>query len=244
MNSRAQTPDSILGGRLRILQPAHGYRFSVDSVLLGRFAQARARDRVLDLGAGCGVVALMIAALSSAREIVALELQPALAALITRNAELNGLAQVFALEADLRDRRIAELALASFDLVVANPPYRALRSGRESPNRSRRIARGSAEGSLSDFVAAAARYVRYRGRVAMVFAAARSAELITELRAHALEPKRIRWVHPRIELPASTVLIEARKGGGIEVAIEPPLVMYSRPGIYSAEAAELLGASP
>jgi tRNA1Val (adenine37-N6)-methyltransferase len=242
MNSRGQTLDSILGGRLRVLQPAHGYRFSVDSILLGRFAQARTRDRVLDLGAGCGVVSLMIAALSNARAIVALEIQPALAALIARNAELNGLAQVSALEADLRERRIAELAPASFDLVVANPPYRAAQTGRESPNRSRRIARGSAEGSLSDFVAAAARYARYRGRVAMVFAAARSAELISELRAHALEPKRIRWVHPRVELPASTILIEARKSGGIEVAIEPPLVMYSRPGVYSVEAAELLGA--
>ncbi len=238
-----ETLDSILGGQLRLLQPADGYRFSIDSILLGRFVRARERDRVLELGAGCGVVSMMIAAIWKAREVAAIEIQPAMAAQIARNAELNGLAQISAVCADLRRRRIAGLAPASFDLVVANPPYRAQNTGRESPNRSRRIARGSDRGSLADFAGAAARYARDRGRVVFVFAAARSAELIGELRARALEPKRIRFVHPRIELPASTVLVEARKAGGVEVEIEPPLVLYSEPGIYSAEASEMLGAA-
>lgn len=238
----AETVDSILGGRLRLLQPENGYRFSVEAILLGRFARARQRDRVLELGAGCGVISTMIAALAGAREVVALEIQPALASLIARNAELNRLKHVSVICADLRAKRIAGIAPASFDLVIANPPYRAQSSGRESPNRSRRIARGSQAGSLADFVDAAARYARHGAKVAIVFAAARSAELIAELRARALEPKRIRYVHPRSELPASTILIEARKGGGIEVEVEPPLVLYAETGVYSAEARRLLSA--
>ncbi|MFI5353391.1 MAG: tRNA1(Val) (adenine(37)-N6)-methyltransferase [Candidatus Binatales bacterium] len=234
----SETLDSILGGRLRILQPRDGYRFSVDAILLGRFARARRRDRVLELGAGCGVVSMMLAALYGAREVVALEIQPAMAALIARNAGLNALAQISAVCADLREPTIA--SLGSFDLVVANPPYRARHTGRESPNPGRRIARGSAEGSLADFIGAAARYARFGATIAIVFAASRSAELIALMRAHGLEPKRIRFVHPRLGLPASTILVAASKGGGIEVKIEPPLAMYSEPGVYSAEAREWL----
>ena len=60
------------------------------------------------------------------------------------------------------------------------------------------------------------------------------------MRSNQLEPKRIRFVHPRIAMPASVMLIEARAGGGIEVAIEPPLILYDRPGIYTSEARAIL----
>jgi len=235
-----ETLDSILSGALRLYQPRRGYRFSVEAVLLARFAAARPAARVLELGAGCGVVALMFAALAGPREVVALEVQPALAALIARNAALNGLGMVRAVCADLRSRRPLDAAGGGFDLVLANPPFRAYLSGRESPLAGRRLARGEAAARLEDFAAAATRHARHGGRAAFVFAAARSAELISTLRARRLEPKRIRFVHPYADASASTVLVEARKDGGVEVEIEPPLVMYDAPGVYSAEARALL----
>src|SRR5512146_1622721 len=124
-----ETLDSILGGALRLYQPRRGYRFSVEAVLLARFAAARPAARVLELGAGCGVVALIYAALARPREVVAMEIQPALAALIARNASLNGLGMVRAVCADLRSRGALDAA-AGFDLVLANPPFRARQSGR------------------------------------------------------------------------------------------------------------------
>jgi tRNA1(Val) A37 N6-methylase TrmN6 len=238
--AQAETLDSILGGRLSLYQPADGYRFSVEAILLGRFVRARASDRVLELGAGCGVVSVMVAALSGAQEVVAMELQPALAGLIARNAALNGLSQVSGLRADLRARRIEGLKPASFDLVVANPPYRARNTGRESPKEGRRIARGGGGASLAEFLDAARRYARDGGSVAIIFTAARCAELIAEMRRRSLEPKRIRFVHPRADLPASTVLVEACKGGGVEAEVEPSLVLRTALGGYSPEANRLL----
>ena len=124
---------------------------------------------------------------------------------------------------------------------AGEPPFRARQSGRESPQAGRRLARGETAARLEDFTAAAARYARDGGRVAFVFAAARSAELISALRARALEPKRIRFVHPYAAASASAVLVEARgEGGGIEVEVEPALVMYDAPGVYSEEARGLL----
>jgi tRNA1Val (adenine37-N6)-methyltransferase len=231
-----ETLDSILGGALRLYQPRRGYRFSVEAVLLARFAAARPAARVLELGAGCGVVALIYAALARPREVVAIEIQPALAALIARNAAFNDLGMVRAVCADLRSRRAFDATEGGFDLVLANPPFRARLSGRESPLAGRRLARGETAARLEDFAAAAARHARHGGRAAFIFAAARRAELISALRARRLEPKRIRFVHPYAAASASTVLVEARKGGGVEVEVEPPLILFVKPGVYTDEA--------
>lgn len=237
--SSGETRDTILGGRIALIQPKQGYRFSVEAILLGRFVRASTRDRVLELGAGCGVISIMIAAIYHAREVVAIEIQPNLAEMIERNAVLNDLGSVRAICADLRQKS-ARLESASFDLVIANPPYRATSAGRENPDRGRRIARGESSATLADFIRAARRYARNGARVAFVFTARRAAELISTMRAKKLEPKRIRFVHPRIGMPASVMMIEARVGGGIEVAIEPPLILYDRPGIYTNEARAIL----
>ncbi|HKF28314.1 MAG TPA: methyltransferase [Candidatus Binataceae bacterium] len=232
--------DTILGGALSVVQPRDGYRFSVDSILLARFATARSRDRVLELGAGCGVISLVIAAIARPRETIALEIQPRMAQLAARNARDNGFPNLHCMCADIRTAHIAGVKQGSFDLVVCNPPFHACGAGRQSANRSRRQARGDAGASLAEFTTGARRYVRNGGRVATIFAAARCAELISTLRANRLEPKRIRFVHPRMELPASSVMIEARANGGIEVTIEPPLVLEERAGVYTEEVRNLL----
>jgi tRNA1Val (adenine37-N6)-methyltransferase len=236
------TRDTILGGELTLDQPKTGYRFSLDSILLARFATARRRDRVLELGAGCGVVAIAIAALFHPGEVAAIEIQPSLARLIESNAALNVVSGLRAVCADIRARKIAGIEPASFDLVVANPPFHAAGRGRISPNAGRHIARGEGGATLEDFIKAAGRYVRDGGRVAFVFIANRSAELIATMRANRLEPKRIRFIHPRAELPAVSIFVEARAGGGSEVKVEPPLMIYDRVGVYSTEAEAIFGA--
>ena len=223
--SSGETRDTILGGRLALIQPKHGYRFSIEAILLGRFPHAGRRDRVLELGAGCGVISIMLASLYRPREVVAIEIQAELAEMIARNAAINDSESVRAICADLRQKKIESVEPASFDLVVANPPYRATSTGRENPDRGRRLARSESSATLDDFVHAARRYARHGARVAFVFTARRSAELISTMRAKKLEPKRIRFVHPRIGSPASVILVEARVDGGIETAIEPPLIL-------------------
>jgi tRNA1(Val) A37 N6-methylase TrmN6 len=237
---KSETIDTILSGALTVVQPRNGYRFSIDSILLGRFVKVRKRDRVLELGAGCGVISIMIAALWHPREAVAIEIQPELALLAERNIALNQLDSIRVVNADLRARQVDRITPASFDVVVANPPYRALHRGRLSPNPGRRIARDESSATLAEFVTAAKRYAANGAKVAFVFDASRSAELLRCLSTNSLEPKRLRFVHPRADAPASTILVEARKSGGIETIVEPPLFLYDRPGVYSDEARELM----
>jgi tRNA1Val (adenine37-N6)-methyltransferase len=159
--------------------------------------------------------------------------------MIAQNAAINRTAPVRAICADLR-RSIPGLTPAAFDYIVANPPYRAARRGQESPDGERRVARGGGGATLSEFVGTASRYAKHGARVAMVLTASRTAELIGELKQRSLEPKRIRFVHSRPGVAATMVLLEARKGGGIEAIVEPPLFIHSSPGIYTDEARALL----
>jgi tRNA1Val (adenine37-N6)-methyltransferase len=237
--NRAQTVDTILGGALTIVQPSGGYRFAIDSILLARFAHPGRRARILELGAGCGVVSITIAALHSPKEVVAVELQPPLAALIAHNATLNKVEAVRPICADVR-RIVPGLAPAAFDYIVVNPPYRAAQRGRESPDMERRVARGGGGATMSEFIAAAARYASPRAKVAIVFTASRTAELIAEMKQRTLEPKRIRFVHSKPEESATMILLEARKGGGVETIIEPPLFIYNSSGLYTDEARAML----
>jgi tRNA1Val (adenine37-N6)-methyltransferase len=240
--SERETVDLILGGGLELIQPRRGYRFSMESVLLARFIRPRARARIIELGAGCGVISLIAAALYQPRELIAVELQPELADLIPRNAARNRLDSVRALTADLRARSIRGLQPASFDYAIANPPFRAAGSGRESPLPGRRIARGGGGANLADFIAAAARYLKSGGTLGVVFVAARAAELIGELRHRRLEPRRMQTIHPAEGRPATAIMIEARKDAGAELVIEPSLIMYAAPGILSTQARAMLEA--
>src|SRR5579862_1110774 len=105
----SESCDAILGGLVRVFQPRNGYRFSLDSILLARFTSLRPRDRMLELGAGCGVISLAIAKLYRPGEIIALEIQRELVAIIRRNAELNAVESIDAIEADLRTPNIPRL---------------------------------------------------------------------------------------------------------------------------------------
>src|SRR5438445_11149457 len=106
-----ETQDAILGGAITIVQPKNGYRFSIDSILLARFATARAGDRVLELGAGCGVIGLLVAAVAHPREIIAIEIQPEMAELAGRNARANGFVNLRCVVGDIRSSKLTGIRI-------------------------------------------------------------------------------------------------------------------------------------
>ena len=152
---RPVTDDAFLGGALRILQPKDGYRAGVDAVLLAASASAEAgrRERVLDVGAGVGVVGLAVARRVADAEVALVERDPRLAELARANIERNGLSErVRVIEADVEQPLGGQPALAalaeSFDHVLANPPFHTQGRGTAAADATKAAANAMAEGSL------------------------------------------------------------------------------------------------
>lgn len=240
-----ETLDRLLGGRLRLIQARAGYRCSVDAVLLASFARLRKGNRILDLGTGSGVVALLLALRHPGVEIVGVEIQPSLARRAERNVVLNGLQdRIHVVREDVR-RLGRSLAPESFDGAVCNPPYWPVDAGRLNRNDEKTGARHEAMGTLRDFLRAAAFAVKQGGRTGVVYPAARLAELFQSLRAEGMEPKRLRVAHARPDGDGDLVLVEAVRGGGEGLRILPPLVLYGGDGAYGQEVSSWLrGATP
>jgi tRNA1Val (adenine37-N6)-methyltransferase len=237
---REETLDALFNRRLKMFQSRTGYRFSLDALLLARFAALRGKEQVVDLGAGNGVVSLILASFHPQVAITAVEIQAALAERAARNVKLNRLEKQIQIRRG--DVRIAESlgAPASVDVVVCNPPYRRRDSGRTSPNDEKQIARHEIHGGLNDFLKAGAFLLRPKGRMTLVYLASRTVDLLASMRALKIEPKRLRMVHSFSGGEASLVLVEGVKGGRAGVKIEPPLIIYRHGKQYSDEAAALI----
>lgn len=235
-----ETIDELSLGNLQLIQAEKGYRFSLDPVLLARFSEVISADTVVDLGTGCGILPLVLAKLTTAQKLIGIELQPQQAERARRNAELNNLQQrVQIIAGDLRQVRQL-LPVASSDLVVSNPPYRQPGSGRISPEDERAAARHELAGGLSDFVDAASWLLKNGGSFAIIYLAERLPELLQQMNAKGIEPKRLRMIHPRAQEPARMVLVEGRKNGRPGLQVEKPLIVYRGEGRdYSAEILEM-----
>ena len=237
----AFTVDTLLGGRVTLLQPGRGFRASLDPVLLASFV-APPFGRFLDIGCGTGALAFVLLARDAAATGVAVELQAPLAALATAGRDRN--AWTDRLEIRTADVRAlgAELGAARFDLLATNPPFRPLGQSQVSPDRSRALSSHELTLALGEWVDVASRAVRPGGRVAAVFPAERALELGAALGARDLTPARLRVVHPRLDAPASRVLVEAIRAGRAPLVVEPPLVVHGDDGVrFSPEARRLLG---
>ncbi len=234
----ADTPDTLFNGRLLCRQPGRGYRFSIDAVLLAHFCRPAKGETVADLGAGCGVVSLILAYRHPGATFVAVEAQEELARCCADNVRANGFAGRFrVVTGDVR--RIRDLVAAeSCHWVVCNPPYGRPGRGRLSPDPERRVARHEGDASIADFAGAAATVLRNRGRAAFVFPAARLPGLLAAMRHHRLEPKVLRLVHGYPGAEASLALVAGVKNGGEELRVLPPLFVYrERNGPYTDEVA-------
>lgn len=222
--------ESLFGGRLVCRQHRAGYRFSVDAVLLAHFAGVNGNDLVLELGAGCGIVSLALAYRNPTAVITAVEIQPPLVGLIQDNVSRNGYDErITVLSGDYR--KVSEfINPGSFDLVVANPPYRPSSKSRRAMNDERAAARQELHGGVESAVSAAFWALRDQGRVAMVFPADRAATLVNVLKEHHLEPKRFQAVHPYPGSVGKLVLVEAKKYGGEGLVVLPPIFMHDQQG--------------
>jgi tRNA1Val (adenine37-N6)-methyltransferase len=237
-----ETIDELRSYDLRIIQKRHGYRFSLDPLLLCDFATLREGEKVIELGTGCGVIPLILAVKVRDMQITGVEMQEEMAELATRNVALNSLSdRITICRHDVMSLK-GNFPASSFDLVISNPPYRRRGTGRISPKPGRDNARHESTASLADFLAAAKYLVKPTGKICFIYHPSRLAEFFTESAALKLSPLRLRMVHGNDAAEARMFLIEMAKGRKGELKVLPPLLVYAGNGSYTHEMTRILGA--
>ena len=229
--------NALLGGRVRLRQPAKGYRAGMDAALLAATVAAKAGERAVEAGCGAGAVLMQIAARRPGVRLTGLERDPALAALARENAALNG-AEAEILEGDVA-AGFRALGLAPFDHAVSNPPFfddpRALRA----PAAGKRGA-WMADDGLGAWTRFLLKAVREGGTITVIHRADRLADLLAGLGATA-GSFAVRPVHAFADEPAKRVLVRAVKTGKAPLRLLPALVLHDRGGgKHTAEAEAVL----
>ena len=151
-----------------------------------------------------------------------LEVQKELAHQAARNTVINGFKDKMAVI--LGDLKHLSISNRSADVVICNPPYRKVKSGRINPDMRRAIAKHELMASVDDILHAARNILREKGRLAMIYPAERLVGLVARMRRFTLEPKRIQINYPDLKSSAKLALIEASLGGKPGLEILPPLI--------------------
>lgn len=223
---------------IKIFQSKSGYRFSVDALLLYDFVNVRTAGRIADIGAGSGVVGLLLANRYLKAEVTLFELQESLAQLAEKNIEINKLSgRVSILNTDMRVIKESASPLAAphyYDIAVSNPPFRKQQAGLINPDEERAIARHEIKLGISELVSATNYLLKPKGRFFLVYHPERLAALIEGLEKK-MAVKRLKFVHPNPSSEAKIVLVEAIKDGRRGLKVERPFFVHNNNGGYSEE---------
>ena len=244
--------DTLLGGRVRLSQPAEGYRVAIDPVFLAAAVPVRPGQTVLDVGAGVGAAALCLAAREPAARVAGIEARPDLVHLAVHNAHASGLRVDF-MAGDLKQAP-ARLAAGSFDHVMANPPFLEASRANRLVDAGKRLATvegapGLAAGldaGLEDWLDFALLMARPRGTVTIIHRADRLDDVLAALKgrlgAVGIFPL---WPGPAGERGAGVkaakrLLVSGVKGLKTPLRLLPGLVLHGPGGAYTPEAEAVL----
>ena len=234
--------NDILGYKNRkIYQDTDCFSFSLDSIMLANFVTIRLKDKkIVDLGCGNGVIPLIMS-LRTNKNIIGVEIQNKLADMATRSVQYNNLSeQINIINCNMKDY-ISNDVFETFDLVTCNPPYFKVNEKNyfnDSPEKV--IARHEVEITLEELLIIVKKLLKNNGNFAMVHRTDRLMEIISLFRKNNIEPKRIRFVHEKVDKESTLVLIEGQKNGNVGLKIEAPFILYNNDGQKTEEYKKLL----
>lgn len=229
-----ETLDSFYRGSILVLQKREGYRFSVDAPLLADFIQTKRSDEILELGAGNGIISLLLS-IKPFKHITAVEIQESLADMARRNVILNNLERkISIIREDLRQYHPGK----KFDVIFSNPPYIKKGEGHLSSSLEKSIAKHELKCDIFGILEKTAKLLKSKGRAYFVYLAKRKDDLFQAIKRSNLKIKSIRLVYPRQDSPPNLLLAECDFYSEKE-AILPPFILYDKAGDYTPEAEEI-----
>jgi tRNA1(Val) A37 N6-methylase TrmN6 len=234
----ATTDDAVLGGRLKLLQPAHGHRAGHDAILLA--AAAPASKHAVDLGAGIGTAGLALLARDAAERVTLIEIDAELAELARENARRNGYGErTEVIVADIRKPVPGKSPTALADLVIMNPPFNDPGRRNVSPDAGRRRSHAAAESELDPWLTAADRALETSGKLVLIHRPEAIETILASL-AGRFGAAEIIPIFPRPDAAAIRVIVRAIKGRRTPPSLRPGLVLNGADGQPAAAAEAIL----
>lgn len=213
------------------------HRFGTDAFLLADFSKYRQKDKVCDLGTGCGIIPLIMQKSRPPKLLYAVDIQEGAIEQLKMGMEKSSVTDIIPICADLKELW-ADAPLGQLDLVTCNPPYKAVNAGFESVITAQRIARHEILCNIDDVCRAAAKLLKFGGRLCICNRPERLADVIAAMRSNDIEPKRLRFVSKTPDDAPWLFLIEGKKGSQPFMQIEPQLYIRSENG-FSDELKEI-----
>ena len=229
--------DEIGFGNLRLIQKPEDFCYGIDAVLLATFADVRKGAKVIDLGAGTGIIPVILSHRTEASEIVGVEIQQDSYERALRNVFLNGLEdRIRMIHGDVK-RLVKEKLVGrhSFDAVLTNPPYVKGGGGLKNRDHAKTVARHETTAGLEDFIEEAGLLLKDRGNFYMVNRPNRLVDIVALCRQHKLEPKELRLVCPDRDTAPNIMLLHCVKHGRPDLKFLDPLYVYKEDGAYTDE---------
>ncbi|WNB92049.1 tRNA1(Val) (adenine(37)-N6)-methyltransferase [Bacillus sp. NEB1478] len=228
--------DYLVHEDLKIIQSPSVFSFSLDAVLLSRFAWVPIkRGKIIDLCSGNGAVALLLTKRSNAL-ITGVEIQEKLHSMAKRSVALNELTTQVQMDLGDIKEAPARYGFGTFDALTCNPPYfPSMNEIDHNLNEHLAIARHEIHCSLEDVIRVSSQLVKQGGKVSMVHRPNRLMEILAYMRQYQLEPKKLQLIYPKSGSEANMLLIEGLKNGKPDLHIMPPLTVYGNDGEYTSE---------
>ena len=197
------------------------HSFGTDAFLLSHFASPKKNDVVYDLGTGCGIIPVLWYRSVPPKKVFAIDIQPQAIEQLEITVRENALEAFFPICADLKGLKPVELA----DVVTCNPPYKAAGAGIVSELTAEQIARHEILCDIYDVTDAAARLLKFGGRLCICQRPERLCDVISAMKKSKIEPKRLRFVQKDASSAPWLFLIEGKKGSKPFLSVEKPLLM-------------------
>lgn len=228
--------DDLEYENLKIIQNKNWFCFGIDSILLSDFAKDIKRNaKVVDLGTGTGIIGILLCKKTNLDKIYGIEIQTEVAEMAKRSILLNNLEDKFTIINDNIKNITNKFENNSIDVIVTNPPYKKKNTGLLSENKEQLISRHEIECNLEDIVENSYKILKSNGELYLVHRAERIVDIMYTLRKYKLEPKKIRFVHSKVDKSPELVLVKAIKNAKEFLKIEKPLYIYDSNNNYTRE---------
>lgn len=227
-----------------IYQDDNYFNFSLDSVLLANFVDLKIENsNILDMCTGNAPV-MMLLYLKCNCNLCGIEIQK----------EVYDLAvdSIFENKMDDRIKVINDdvknignyYRCEFFDVVTCNPPYfKYSKISNINVNEVKSIARHEIMIKLDDIIYYASKYLKNKGAFYMVHRPERLSEIFDLMKKNKIEPKKIRFIYPKVGSNSNMVLIKGVKNANVGLKVLPSIIAHDIDGNYSSEVKEMFGDS-